>query len=108
MSDSKENKDAIPEHTAEIGRAFVDEVLRRNESDDDPILTGDFGHAVRGVASIVSGSINLKESEAKQLETLKKHAQKLVDEFGENIIPLLRDDLRIALSIEDLTPETSE
>ncbi len=88
---------------------FVNEVNQRKDLENDPIFSeqegGEYGHAVRGLAhSAMLCALN-RHSPEYQRNMLKQRVQEIVTKFGPNIIPLLRDELKLALSEDDLTPK---
>jgi len=99
-------KQSISDRTIPEARGFLEKVNEIDADNQDDSLSGDFGHAVRGVASRAYGHADIGEPAERQLQLLKDDAQELVREFGENIIPLLREDLKLALSEKDLKPPT--
>ncbi len=57
----------------------------------------DYGHAAANLAEVLRGVAELGESQDKQRNMLERQVAGLVEEFGPNIIPFLRDELKLLI-----------
>ncbi len=81
-------------------RGFIDRVKSKKAMDRWGFVSRDYGHAASNLAYALAlqGSIGVSQEE--QLRILRSEVEQLVGEFGENIIPLLTDELQDALKTE--------
>jgi hypothetical protein len=74
---------------------------REENFDRWAFVASDYGHAAGGLANGLRMLEEVGISQDRQLEMFRSRAKELVEEFGENIIPLLTDELRDSLAKED-------
>ena len=82
-------------------QSFIDNVKRFSEEHRDDKDEYSYGHAVRCLAQSVIEVHRRAENEEAQREILRNKALNVIFRYGKNIIPLLRDDLKLSLSKED-------
>lgn len=82
-------------------REFLDRVEHEEAKDRWAFLARDYGHAAGGLANGLRMLEEAGFSRERQLEMFRSRAEELIEEYGENIIPLLSDELRDALTKED-------
>ena len=111
---NKESDNSLSDRETEFenitpkGKEFVKETFRQS---DNPEFQGTtYGHSMVNLAVILRDKAVLGHSQEEQLEFLRNRALKLVQEFGPNILNVMRDELKLALTDEDLAsfdPRTS-
>lgn len=62
----------------------------------------EYGHAAMAIASTVLVSASMDESPEKQRAVLRQSALEKIKRHGAGIVPLLRNELKLALTDEDL------
>lgn len=89
----------IPEGVSPEAERFARETITRA---DIEFRESTYGHAAIGMVNTVFGDAVLGATPEEQQERLRNLALRNVKKFGPNIIPLLRDELQLALTEEDL------
>lgn len=77
-------------------------VLRIYEKVTPEFSKTEYGHAAMAIASTVLASASMDESPEKQKAVLRKSALEKIKRHGTGIIPLLRSELKLALTDEDI------
>jgi len=95
-SESQRDESIIPQ-----AREFMREVRARRK---DPELSGqDYGHAIKNLANNIGTWAALPYStEEKQIEILREGTLKLLKKFGPNILNVMKEELKLSLTEEDL------
>jgi hypothetical protein len=81
-------------------REFVFEVRARTGKKDPLLQTEGWAHAA-AVLALGLARYSLYNSQEEQRLALNQQAQKLVETYGKKIIPLLRDELKLAYTDPD-------
>lgn len=89
----------LPENIAPEVDEFITNVVERT---DGKFAQSTYGHAAIAIATKTILVADLGASPEEQLQIMRDRALKIIEEFGLGIIPLLRDELMLALTEEDL------
>lgn len=68
----------------------------------------EFGHAAMSLATTSVAMAEFESNPEKQKMDLRRRAIDVIKKFGPNIIPLLRDELKLSLTDEDIQVATSK
>jgi hypothetical protein len=101
MAESKDSPIELPENLVPEARGFIENVEAKRKSNPD-FGKSTYGHAAVTLAVSARNRAYYKASEEEQKECLRLAALHLIEEYGKGIIPLLRDELKLALTDEDL------
>lgn len=87
----------LPPETTPEEELFLRKLYQNMDDDTSSIQTmpADYGHAIAGLAIYTLS--NSQPDPNIRRDQLRSKAQELVDQFGDAIIPLLRDELKLAL-----------
>lgn len=88
----------VPEH-----EQFVVNALRALDSDQGQLSRTARGHAAGILAQIMVNESDIKASPEIQRAIVRDGALKLVEKYGVQIVPFLRDELKLTLEGLDLT-----
>jgi hypothetical protein len=89
----------IREDMPEEARVYIVALYKRI---DPEFSKTSYGHAAMAIATSTLGSASFEKDPEKILVYFRNLALKTIKEHGPKILPLLRDELRLALTDEDL------
>jgi len=101
MKTISEIKPQIPTNIIPEAKDFVEKTIAEREKPMGEKWA--YGHAARGIATIALRSAEAMESPEEQKRKLRITAQHYISTYGRDIIPYLREELKLALTDEDLT-----
>jgi len=101
MAESQDLPIELPERLIPEAREFIGNVEAKRKANPD-FGESAYGHAAVTLAVSARNKAYYKASEEEQREWLRSAALRLIKEYGEAILPLLRDELKLAVTDEDL------
>ena len=89
----------LPDNLHPDIEAFVENVLRKA---DKEFRKTDYGHTAVGMVSTVLLAAAMNATPEEQQEKLRLCVRRAIQKYDKNVIPFLRDELKLVLSEDDI------